>query len=87
MNFLAHQVFRTANHVRPFHWDHIHDSSALSLEPVGAVNISIVLPSTVVFVASDAQLDLFQLSLYDPDPCPMFNRWQRLGKSEITVDF
>jgi hypothetical protein len=50
-------------------------------------HFSIVLPSTVVFVAYDAHPDLSQLSLSDPDSYPMFDRWRRLRKSGITVDF
>jgi hypothetical protein len=49
--------------------------------------LSIVTPSTVVFVAYDADPDLSQLSLPDPDSCSMFNRWRRLRKSGITADF
>jgi hypothetical protein len=46
-----------------------------------------VIPSTVVFVAYNADPDVFLLSLSDPDSCPMFARWLRLRKSGITVDF
>jgi hypothetical protein len=46
-----------------------------------------VIPSTVAFVAYDAYPDLSQLSLSDPDSCPMFDRWRRLRQSGITVDF
>jgi hypothetical protein len=46
-----------------------------------------VIPSTVVFVTHNANSDLSQLSLSDPDSCPMFDRWRRLRKSGITVDF
>jgi hypothetical protein len=49
--------------------------------------LSLVIPSTVVFVAYDAHPNVSQLSLSDPDSCPMFDRWQRLRKSGITVDF
>jgi hypothetical protein len=40
-----------------------------------------------MFVAYDADPYLSQLSLSDPDSCPMFGRWRRLRKSGITVDF
>jgi hypothetical protein len=46
-----------------------------------------VIPSTVVFVAYDAHDHFSQLSLSDPDSCPMFDSWRRLRKSGITVDF
>jgi hypothetical protein len=46
-----------------------------------------VIPSTVVFVAYDADPGVLQLSLSDPDSCPMFDRWRCLRKSGITVDF
>jgi hypothetical protein len=49
--------------------------------------LSIVIPSTVMFVAYDAHDNFFHLSLSDPDSCPVFDRWQRLRKSGITVDF
>jgi hypothetical protein len=38
-------------------------------------HLSIVIPSTVVFIAYDAHDNLFQLSLSYPDSCPMFDRW------------
>jgi hypothetical protein len=46
-----------------------------------------VIPSTVVAVAYDSYDNFFQLSLSDPDSCPVFDRWRRLRKSGITVDF
>jgi hypothetical protein len=49
--------------------------------------LSIVIPSTVVFVAYDADPDLFHLSLSDPDSCPMFDRWWCLRTLGIAVDF
>jgi hypothetical protein len=50
-------------------------------------HLSIVIPSTVVFVAYDAHPNPSQLLLSDPDSCPIFDRWQRLRRSGITVDF
>jgi hypothetical protein len=50
-------------------------------------HLSIVIPSTVVFVAYDAHPNLSQLSLSDPDSCPMFDRWRRLRNLGIAVDF
>jgi hypothetical protein len=50
-------------------------------------HLSVVIPSTVMFVANDPHPDLSQLSLSDPDSCPMFDRWRHLRKSGITVDF
>jgi hypothetical protein len=50
-------------------------------------HLSIVIPSTVVFVAYHTHPDLSQLSLSNPDSCPMFVRWRRLRKSRIAVDF
>jgi hypothetical protein len=50
-------------------------------------HLSIVIPSTIVFVAYDVHPDLSQLSLSDPNSCPMFDRSRRLSKSGITIDF
>jgi hypothetical protein len=50
-------------------------------------HLSIVIPSTVVLVAYDAHDHFSRVSLSDPDSCPMFDRWRRLRKSGITVDF
>jgi hypothetical protein len=49
--------------------------------------LTIVIPSTVVFVAYNAHDNFFHPSLSDPDSCPMFDRWQCLRKSGIKVDF
>jgi hypothetical protein len=46
-----------------------------------------MIPSTVVFVPSDADPDLSRVSFSDPDSCPMFDWERRLRKSGITVDF
>jgi serine/threonine protein kinase len=40
-----------------------------------------------MFVAHDAHPHVFQLSLTCEDSCPEFNRWRRLRKSGITLDF
>jgi hypothetical protein len=50
-------------------------------------HLSIVIPSTVEFLAYDADSDLSQFSLSNPGSCPMFYRWRHLRKSGITVDF
>jgi serine/threonine protein kinase len=49
--------------------------------------IRAVIPPTALFIAHDADPDIFQLSFADPDFSPMFDRWRRLRKSGITVDF
>jgi serine/threonine protein kinase len=46
-----------------------------------------MIPSTVVFVACDAHPNLSQLSLSDPDSCPIFDRWRHLRTLGIAVDF
>jgi hypothetical protein len=51
------------------------------------LNHRLVLPSTVLFIASDAVHDLFQISLADGDSCPEFGQWQRLRASDAVVDF
>jgi serine/threonine protein kinase len=46
-----------------------------------------VIPPTILFVDHDADPNLFQLSFSNPAFSPIFNRWRRLRKSGITVDF
>jgi hypothetical protein len=52
-----------------------------------ACPLSIVVPSTVVFVAYGANANRFSVARSDPHSRPMFDRWQRLVKSGITIDF
>jgi hypothetical protein len=40
-----------------------------------------------MFVAYDAHPDFFRLSLSDLDSCPMFDRWRRLRRLGIAVEF
>jgi serine/threonine protein kinase len=47
----------------------------------------VVIPSTILFVASDAVHTDLQISLLDGDSCPEFARWLALRRSGITVDF
>jgi hypothetical protein len=49
-------------------------------------HLSLVIPSTAVFIASNVNPNLSQLSLSDPDSCPTFDRWGRLRNSGITVE-
>jgi hypothetical protein len=50
-------------------------------------DVPVLLPSTLVFLANDAHSDLFQLSLSDPDFCSVFDRWRRVRRSGVAVDF
>jgi hypothetical protein len=46
-----------------------------------------VLPSTILFIPSNAIDDPLQISLADADSCPEFGQWQRLRASSVVVDF
>jgi hypothetical protein len=48
---------------------------------------SISIPSTILFIASDAVHIGLQLTLIDGDSCPEFDRWLQLRRSSIAVDF
>jgi hypothetical protein len=64
-------------------------------EAFSGCSLSIVIPSTVIFIAYDAHPDLFRLSLsdseqratMDPDSYLMFDRWQLMRRLGIAVDF
>jgi hypothetical protein len=51
------------------------------------LNHRFVLPSTFLFIASNADDDSFQISHAVGDSCPEFCQWQRLQASGIVVDF
>jgi hypothetical protein len=51
------------------------------------LNYRLVLPSTVMFIASNAVDDPFQISLAEADSCPEFGQWQQLCASGTVVDF
>jgi serine/threonine protein kinase len=48
---------------------------------------SILIPSTILFIASDAVDNASQVSLIDGNSCPEFNRWLYLKRSGIEIDF
>jgi hypothetical protein len=50
-------------------------------------NFSLIVPSTIVFIACDAAPDPTQISLANFDSCPEYGRWQRLQRSKMTIDF
>jgi hypothetical protein len=51
------------------------------------LSCTIVLPCTVLFVASDVTVNLDGLSLTNSDSWGEFERWLRVRRSEIAVDF
>jgi hypothetical protein len=51
------------------------------------LNVEIVIPSTILFVASDAIPTSCQITLEDCNCCPEFDRWQELRMKGISVDF
>jgi serine/threonine protein kinase len=51
------------------------------------LDVDIVIPSTILFVASDAIPNPCQITLEDCNCCPEFDRWQELRMKDISVDF
>jgi hypothetical protein len=51
------------------------------------LNHRLVLPSTVLFIASNAVDNPCQISLAGGDSCPEFGQWHRLLASGVVVDF
>jgi hypothetical protein len=54
--------------------------SSLSLQ-------TILIPSTILFIASDAVDVASEIRLVDGDSCPEFDRWLQLKRSGIAIDF
>jgi tRNA A-37 threonylcarbamoyl transferase component Bud32 len=48
---------------------------------------SILIPSTILFIASDAVDFASQIRLLDGNSCPEFDRWLQLKRSGIVIDF
>jgi hypothetical protein len=46
-----------------------------------------MIPSTILFVASDAFPPSAQISIADGNSCPKFDRWLQLKRFKIAVDF
>jgi hypothetical protein len=65
------------------------ESSAFSLAErhSNAIESKIAIPSTVLFIDSDAAPDPFQFTLADGGSCKEFDRWQRLHGLGLVVDF
>jgi serine/threonine protein kinase len=51
------------------------------------VNVEVVIPSTILFIALDAITNPSKISLADCDSCSEFSRWKRLRMEDILVDF
>jgi hypothetical protein len=47
----------------------------------------VVIPSTILFVASDAIYIPSQITMVDNNSCPEFDRWRQVRESNIAVDF
>jgi hypothetical protein len=50
-------------------------------------HLSLIVPSTILFIASDAAPDPLQISIADIDSCPEYGRWQQLRRQGQVVDF
>jgi hypothetical protein len=48
---------------------------------------SVLIPPTILFIASDAVDNASQIRLIDGDSCPEFDRWLQLKRSGIAIDF
>jgi hypothetical protein len=48
---------------------------------------SILIPSTILFIASDALDIASQITLIEGDSCPEFDRWLDLKRSGLEIDF
>jgi hypothetical protein len=48
---------------------------------------SIVIPSTILFIASGAVDHVLQIGFIDGGSCPEFDRWLQLKRSGIRIDF
>jgi hypothetical protein len=59
----------------------------IKAEAYSTCHFSTVIPSIILFVAYDTHPDVFRLSLSDLDSCSMFDRWRRLRRLGIAVDF
>jgi hypothetical protein len=59
----------------------------LENQAFGKSSSQVVIHSTISFIASDAVLDPFQISLDDEHYCPEFDRWREVRKSGVSVDF
>jgi hypothetical protein len=47
----------------------------------------IVIPSTILFIAYDAVFTSLQVSLFEGNSCPEFNRWLDVSRLGIAIDF
>jgi serine/threonine protein kinase len=51
------------------------------------LNVDIVISSKILFVASNAISNPFQITFDDCNCCPEFDRWRQLREQDISVDF
>jgi hypothetical protein len=56
-------------------------------QAIDGLNLVVVVPSTILFVAFDAIPYAIQLSIADCDSCPDFDRWRHLRECGIAVNF
>jgi hypothetical protein len=53
----------------------------------GSLNFSVIVPSTILFIAHDAAPAPTLISLENLDSCPEYGQWQRLPRSTFTMHF
>jgi hypothetical protein len=75
IEILGSSCFRECESLSPISFESNSRLKRIESRASCGCHLFIVIPSTVVFVAYDAYPDLSQLSLSDPDCCPMFDRW------------
>jgi hypothetical protein len=51
------------------------------------LDCEIVIPSTILFIASDSSFNPSQMRLIDPDFCPEFDQWQQIRAQGMIRDF
>jgi serine/threonine protein kinase len=51
------------------------------------LSVAVAIPPTIMFIAYDAAPDYSAISLVDANSCPEFDRWRKVRKHGVTVDF
>jgi hypothetical protein len=59
----------------------------IARDAFGQLHVSVIAPSSVLFIACEAAQDSVQISIDCLDSCPEYGRWQRLRRTGMIIDF
>jgi hypothetical protein len=87
VQILCSSCFSSCKSLSSISFDYPSPLTRIESKAFAGLDLIVIIPSTVLFVAFDAIPTPYQISIADCDFCPEFDRWQHLRVCGISVDF